>query len=102
MVSNKLQVFDLPGDLKGIRRLERVLISKRLLFKKVTIMAKGQSPKLKGAICNVPIDSIDTSQILPRQADSNGLIIFKLKRKVQYIGHVYFEAVRPDLGVRED
>ena len=28
-----------------------VLIARRLIFKKVTIMPKGQSPKVKGAIC---------------------------------------------------
>ena len=34
--------------------------------------------------------------MLPRPADSNGLIIVKLKRKLEYKGHVVFEAVRPD------
>ena len=32
--------------------------------------------------------------LLPRPADSNGIIIVKLKRKLHYSGHVYFESAR--------
>ena len=45
--------------------------SKRILFKKIVIMPKGQDPKLKGAICNVPLKPDDVYNILPRGADSN-------------------------------
>ena len=40
---------------------------------------------------------------MARQTDSYGLIIVKLKRKLQYRGHVLFELVRPSviLGVPE-
>ena len=34
-------------------------------------MPKGQDPKLKGAICNVPLEADDVCNILPRGADSN-------------------------------
>ena len=53
-------------------------------------MPKGQSPKIKGAICNVPIESEDMCNILPRGMDNNDLILLKLKRKLIYIGHVLF------------
>ena len=43
-------------------------------------MPKCQSPKLKGALCNVPLDVVDICNILPRPADSNGIVITKLKR----------------------
>lgn len=33
--------------------------------------------------------------MLPRGADSNGLVMLKLKRKLVFRGHVYFEAVCP-------
>ena len=58
-------------------------------------MPKGNSPKLKGALCNIPIDVVDVCNTHPRPADSNGIIIVKLKRKLQYRGHVYFESARP-------
>ena len=96
-VYNKLDIFKLPRQFTDIRRLEQVLVSRRILFKKVTIMPKGNSPKLKGTICNIPIEMVDVNcNSLPRPADSNGLIIVKLKRKVEYRGHVLFEPVRPE------
>ena len=49
--------------LKNIRRLERVLIARWLLLNKIHIMPKGQSPTIKGAICNVPVDTVDLSDI---------------------------------------
>ena len=62
-------------------------------------MPKGQFPKVKGAICNVPIDNVDVSNLLPRQAGSNGLMIIKLKRKLEYKGHVYFEPIRSRIAI---
>ena len=66
-------------------------------------MPKGQSPRLKGAICNFPIDVICSSNTLLtlfRPADSNGLLIVKLKRKLIYRGHVSFELIRPSFIFR--
>ena len=59
-------------------------------------MPKGQFPKLKGYICNIPVDTTDITDVLPQGTDSNGLIMVKLKRKLSFRGHVYFEAVSPD------
>ena len=73
----------MPNILADLNRLERVLISRRILFKKVSIMPNGRSPKLKDSICN-------------DGADSKGLVVVKLKRKLNYQGHVYFQAVRPE------
>ena len=52
------------------------LASKRIFIKKVTIMPKGQSPKVKGSLCNIPILEVDRNcSSLPRPAASNGLVI---------------------------
>ena len=91
-----LEVCELPKEFRDIRRLERVLAARLLLFKKINAMLKGQTPKLKGALCNMPIDIVDVCNTLPGPADSNGIIKVKLKRKLQYRGHVYFESVRPN------
>ena len=94
-ISNKLAVELLLNEFRDLRRLERVLFAKRILFKKVTVMSKGQLPKVKGSI---PISEIDNNcDSLPRSADSNGVIIVKLKKKAAYRGHVLFEPVRPRL-----
>ena len=39
----------------------------------------------------------ETCKVLPRAPDSSGIILLKLKRKLQFKGHVYFQAVRPNL-----
>lgn len=59
-------------------------------------MPIDESPKLKGAICNVPIDVADVYNNLFRASDSNGLVIVNLKRKLQYRGYVYFKSVGTD------
>ena len=99
-VINKLQITNLQNQFCDIRILEKILVSKRLLFKKVVIMPKGQSPKMKGSVCNMPVEIKDVRTLLPRQADSNGLVIIELKRKLEYRGHVYFEPVPPDIVLR--
>ena len=66
--------------LSPLNRLERVLIFRRILFKKFTIMPIGKFPKLKGSICSVPIDTEDIVNVLQRGADVNDLVVVKLKR----------------------
>ena len=89
-----LEVSEILKEFRDIQSFERVLIVRRLLLRKISITMKGQSPKLKGALCNVPIDVVDVCKTLSRSADSNGIVLVKLKRKLQYRGHVYFESVR--------
>ena len=96
-VWNKLQLFEFPHHIPCLNKLERVIIAKRILFSKIITMPKGQFRKIKGAICNVPIEADTICNILPRGIDSNGLILLKLKRKLCYRGHVLFESVRPDI-----
>ena len=96
VVFNLLEVCEILKKIRDFRRPERVLVARRLLIKKINIMPKGQSPKLKGPLCNIPIDVVDVCNALPRPADSDGIIIVKLKRKLQYRGHVYFGSVRPN------
>ena len=61
------------------------------------LLQSDQSPKLKGAICNVPLETESVCDTLPRGADSNGIAMLKLKRKLIYRGHVFFAAVQPDI-----
>ena len=44
----------------------------------------------------MPIDVGEVTKILPRGADSNGIITVKLKRKLAYNGHAHFQAIRPE------
>ena len=85
-VCNKLGIELLPEDFRTIKTLERTLVSKRIFFKKVVILPKGQAPKIKGTICNVPVKDAETyCSTLPRPAYSNGLLIVKLKKTLEYM-----------------
>ena len=64
-------------------------------------MPKGQSPKVKAAICSIPIHTDDVVNILPGGTYSNGLIMVKLKKKLSYRGHFYFEQVCPEIALTD-
>ena len=53
--------------------------------------------EIKGAMCNIPNETDNICNILPRGIHGSGLILLKLKRKLCYRGHVFFELVRPDV-----
>ena len=61
-----------------------------LRSKKVVIMAK---PKLIGAVVNVPVDINETFDKLP---NCDHIVLTKLKKKLMYKGHVFFEPVNPE------
>lgn len=93
--SKKVPIINLPNQFCDI--LEKILISKRLFFKKVAIMPKDKSAKIKGSIRRTSVEVMDRSTLLPRETNSSGLSIVKLKRKLEYRGHVYFGLLHPDI-----
>ena len=95
-IVNNLFVDETPAELAVLEKLEQILIAQRI-FEKILIMPKGQQRKIKGAICNVPVECNQTCSVLPRPPDRSGIILLKLKRKLQFRGHVYFQAARPQL-----
>ena len=82
VVFNKMSLDPIPDELKDFKKLEKILIFKRIILKKIAIIhGKGEFAKIN---------------ILPSPADSNGLIVVKLKRALKCRGYVYFEEVRPN------
>ena len=96
-VGNKLEVDRIPPELSVLEKLEQILIAQRIVFEKIVVMPKGQQRKIKGAICNIPVECDQTCTTLPRPPERSGIIMLKLKRKMEFRGHVYFQAVRPQL-----
>ena len=94
-VSSSVVVADVPPELASLEKLEQILVSQRIIFQKIVVMPKGQQRKIRGAICNVPVSCEETCHVLPSPPDSSGIIMLKLKRKLQFRVHVYFQAVRP-------
>ena len=86
-----------PPELANLEKLEQILVSQRIVFEKIVVMPKGQQKKIRGRICNVPVSCEETCRVLPRPPDSSGIIMLKLKRRLQFRGHVYFQAVRPEV-----
>ena len=76
---NGLIIEKIPKELDCLNTLGLVLISKRLLFKKVVIMRKGQTPKMHGSIVNVPVNVSETCNYLPREGNYEEVILVKLK-----------------------
>ena len=83
-VTNKPNVKKLPKLFQCTNRLKRLLVSRRTLVK-VTVMPKGKLLKMRSSICNTPVSEVDVNfKVLARPADSNGLLVVKLKRKLEY------------------
>ena len=84
--------------MKDLKKLQEILISKwNLNFQENNISniailhGNVEFSKIKG--CNIPIKVANICNILPRSANSNGLIVVKSKRELKYTGYVYFEPV---------
>ena len=75
--TNNLCLNQIPEAIKILNKLETSFLCKLLLFKKVVIMAKGQSPKFIGAVVNVPVDVNETFDKLP---NLNHIVFIKLKK----------------------
>ena len=68
------------------------------MFKKVAIMQeKGKFAKIKGIICNVPVETDTVCNVLSRPVSNNGLIIVKLKSHLRYPEYAYFGSVCPSV-----
>ena len=61
---------------------------------------RGEFAKTKGSICNIPIKTENVCNILLRPADSNVLIVLKLKRDLKYRRLCLFSASTPICHIR--
>ena len=80
-VYNNMSVDNIPAELVSLEKLEQILIAQRVVFEKIIVMPKGQQIKVKGAICNVPVECDETCKVLPRPPERSGIML-KLKRKL--------------------
>ena len=91
-VRNKLELDEIPPELADLGKLEAILISRRIVFQKIV----RQQCKIKGTICNVLVDCETVCHSLPRPSETSGIILLKLKRKLEYKGYQYYQPVRPE------
>ncbi|CAF1383790.1 unnamed protein product [Adineta steineri] len=89
-IINKLEVSDVPSELKKLNDLERHLIALRLPFMKIVNLISGKlSSRLsqkgtKGPLHCVPSDVQDTALVLPRPVDKSMMVRLQLKRRLKY------------------
>ena len=88
-----MYVDEIPTKLSSLEKLQQIQIA----LEKIVVMHKGQQRKIKGAICNVPVECDQTCNQLPHLPDTSCIIILELKRKLQSRGHVYFQVSPPEL-----
>ncbi|CAF5157042.1 unnamed protein product, partial [Rotaria magnacalcarata] len=87
---NKLEVYEIPAELKKLNNLEKHLIALRLPFMKIVNLTSGKlSSRLsqkgtKGPLHCVPSDVQDTVTILPRPVDKSMMVRLQLKRRLKY------------------
>ena len=87
---NNIYGDEITTELSSLEKLEQIQIAQQIVFEKIVVMHKGQQRKIKGAICNVPVECDQTCNQLPHPPDRSYIIILKLKRKLQSSGDVYF------------
>ena len=81
-VFNKINLDPIPDELKNLKKLEKIFISKRIIFKKIAIInGKGEFSKTMDSICNTTIEGANICNILSRPADSNGTGCSKIKTR---------------------
>jgi hypothetical protein len=94
-VANSLQLDDMPEQLNGLSTLECTLISKCIPFMKILALPCGKQKAIHGCVVNVPVNPEETYSILPHLPSSTECIKVKLKRKIEYRGHVMVQHIRP-------
>ena len=95
--NNSLQIYDRPSFL-NLTEVENVLIAPRINFIKLIRLPVSRMAGIKDKIINVPIPLEKIKQnieCLPRTFEEASVIPIMIKRKKEYISHVFHHYVRP-------
>lgn len=93
-IANKMGFPKVPPEL-NIFLMEERFLSPRLLFLQLTCHHVGGRAFARGNVVNVPIDVVQTVQMLPRSYSNTETISIKFKRRMQYQKTEFHENVRP-------
>ena len=87
-VANGLATEPQPEELAELNSLEQQLIAVRLPFMKLASLPSGKQKGIHGPVVMVPANVAKTVSALPRMLSDSQLVPVKLKRKLEYKGHV--------------
>ena len=93
-LANNLLPEAVPEELEGINTLEEQLLALTIPFAKIVKLPVGSQPGLKGPVVCVPSNISVTTRVLPRPISDADIIRVKLKRKIDFKGHVNSKKVR--------
>ena len=94
-VANCLKLDEIPLPLKDLSSLEVVFISRRIPFMKLLGLPRGKQKAIHGCVVNIPVEPEQTLSVLPRAPTPDSVVAVKLKRKLQYRGHVVMQNIQP-------
>lgn len=93
--ANGLQLDEMPQQLIDLTSLEVMFISRRIPFMKLLGLPRGRQKAIHRCVVNIPVDPEESIAVLPRVPTPESVIAVKLKRKIQYRGHVVMQNIRP-------
>jgi hypothetical protein len=94
-VANNLDLDEIPQALQDLSSLELIFLSRRIPFMKLVGLPRGRPSAIHGVVVNIPVNPEERVGILPRTPSPDILLPVKLKRKLQYRGHVPLQNINP-------
>ncbi|XP_038132696.1 uncharacterized protein LOC119777756 isoform X2 [Cyprinodon tularosa] len=91
--ANKLELLDIPNELKDLNILERHLIAKCIPFAKIIPLPKGRQRLIRGNVVCVPSEVQETVNSLPRLRSESQVMRVKLKRRLCFKGHHILQTI---------
>ena len=77
--ANRMELEEIPDQLKDLNNLELHVICKRILFMKLVKLPRGKQKGIRGAAVNVPADLGPACTLLPRLPADAHIVSLKLK-----------------------
>ena len=94
--ANRMELEEIPDQLKDLNNLELHVICKRILFMKLVKLPRGKQKGIRGAAVNVPADLGPACTLLPRLPADAHIVSLKLKRKLEYKQAYLHDVIRPE------
>ena len=77
--ANRMELEEIPDQLRDLNNLELHIICKRILFMKLVKLPRGKQKGIRGAAVNVPADLGPACTLLPRLPADAHIVSLKLK-----------------------
>ena len=94
-ITNNLLPGEIVDEIKALNTLERHMISPVIAFMKIINLPKGTQKGIHGPVVSVKSDVVKTATTLPRNLGDDSFIKVKLKRKLSYKGHQFYQEINP-------